>query len=92
MQVFLSFSFRCCGDVVSGIVTKVLNARPKSKQLGIDICLMYVENEKQDVVVVSANSFSHVGLAGLDKLGIFQNPLLITDIHLIGLSCYFWLV
>ena len=53
---------------------------------------MYVEIEKQDVVVVSANSFSHVGLAGLDKLGIFQNPLLITDIHLIGLSCCFWLV
>lgn len=42
---------KCCGDVISGIVTKVLNARPKTKQLGIDICLMYIELEKQDIVI-----------------------------------------
>ena len=24
------------------------------------------------------------------NMGIFQNPLLVTDTHLIGLSCYFW--
>ena len=42
-----------CSDVVSGIVTKVLNGKPKLKQLGMDICLMYIENEKQDVVMVS---------------------------------------
>ena len=44
---------RCCSEVISGIVLKVLNARTKTKQLGVDICLMYIELGKQEVVVVS---------------------------------------
>lgn len=44
--------FRCAADVVAGIVAKVLNARAKSRQLGVDICLMYIEVERQDIVVV----------------------------------------
>jgi len=39
--------------VIAGIVTKCLNARAKTKDLGINVCLMYIEIEKQDVVVVS---------------------------------------
>ena len=34
-------------------MTKCLNARPKTKEKGIDIILMYIEVEKQDVVQVS---------------------------------------
>ena len=33
-------------DVVSGVVTKVLKGKPKVKQIGMDICLMYLEKEK----------------------------------------------
>ena len=33
-------------------MTKCLNARPKTKEKGIDIILMYIEVEKQDVVQV----------------------------------------
>ena len=42
---------KCADEIVGGIVLKVLNARPKSKQLGIDICMMLIELEKQDVVM-----------------------------------------
>ena len=41
------------GDVIAGVVTKCLNARPKTKEKGINIILMYIEVEKQDVVQVS---------------------------------------
>lgn len=51
-KISILLTFRCCSEVVAGIVAKVLNARPKSKALGINICLMYVEIEKQDVVIV----------------------------------------
>jgi cytoskeleton-associated protein 5 len=44
---------KICTEVVSGIVSKCLNGKPKTKDLGISICLMYVEIEKQDVVLVS---------------------------------------
>lgn len=44
---------RIASDVISGVVVKCLNARPKTKDLGINICLMYIEIEKQDVVIVS---------------------------------------
>ncbi|CAB3992122.1 cytoskeleton-associated 5-like, partial [Paramuricea clavata] len=37
-------------DVVAGVVTKCLNARPKTKQKGIDIGMMYLEIEKQEAV------------------------------------------
>ncbi|XP_077372476.1 cytoskeleton-associated protein 5 isoform X3 [Festucalex cinctus] len=39
------------GDVVSGVVTKVFNQpKARAKELGIDICLMYIEIEKAEVV------------------------------------------
>ncbi|XP_065070567.1 cytoskeleton-associated protein 5-like isoform X2 [Rhopilema esculentum] len=55
-----SDSTRVCSDVVSGVVTKVLNSKPKLKQLGMDICLMYIELEKQEVVMEELiNGFSN---------------------------------
>ena len=54
MQLLTSSpTLRTCGDVVSGVVTKCLNARPKTKEAGINICLMFVEIEQQEVVQVS---------------------------------------
>ena len=41
-----------CEAVIPGIVTKCLNARPKTKQTAIDICLMYTEIEHQAKVQV----------------------------------------
>ncbi|XP_030586648.1 cytoskeleton-associated protein 5 isoform X3 [Archocentrus centrarchus] len=39
------------GEVVSGVVTKVFNQpKARAKELGMDICLMYIEIEKADVV------------------------------------------
>lgn len=38
--------------MVAGIVTKCLNARLKTKDMGVAVCLMYVETEKQDIVLV----------------------------------------
>ena len=35
---------------MAGVVTKCMNARPKTKQKGIDICMMYLEVEKQEAV------------------------------------------
>lgn len=43
---------RTCADVVAGVVTKCLNARPKTKDGGIAVCLMFVEIEQQAVVQV----------------------------------------
>lgn len=43
---------RTCADVVAGVVTKCLNARTKTKEGGIAVCLMYVEIEQQAVVQV----------------------------------------
>lgn len=45
-----SISGRVAGDVIAGVITKCLNARPKTKEKGINIILMYIEVEKQDVV------------------------------------------
>lgn len=47
------YSTRVCADVVAGIVTKCLNARAKTKEAAISVCLMYVEIEKQEIVQVS---------------------------------------
>lgn len=42
---------RTTGEVVSGVVTKVFNQpKARAKELGMDICLMYVEIEKVEVV------------------------------------------
>ncbi|XP_015239283.1 PREDICTED: cytoskeleton-associated protein 5 [Cyprinodon variegatus] len=39
------------GEVVSGVVTKVFNQpKARAKELGMDICLMYMEIEKAEVV------------------------------------------
>ena len=43
--------------MVAGVVTKCLNARPKTKELAINVCLMFIEIEKQDVVVVSQSGY-----------------------------------
>ena len=45
--------YRVASDVISGVVTKCLNARAKTKEKGINIIMMYIEVEKQDVVQVS---------------------------------------
>ncbi len=47
------YLIRVCADVVAGIVTKCLNARPKTKESAISVCLMYIEIEKQEIVQVS---------------------------------------
>ncbi|MEQ2165820.1 hypothetical protein GOODEAATRI_021170 [Goodea atripinnis] len=39
------------GEVVSGVVTKVFNQpKARAKELGMDICLMYIEIEKAEVL------------------------------------------
>ncbi|KAK3702253.1 hypothetical protein QZH41_019815, partial [Actinostola sp. cb2023] len=45
-----SISGRVAGDVISGCILKCFNARPKTKEKGIEIVLLYVEIEKQDIV------------------------------------------
>ena len=51
------FTFlRICSEVIAGVVTKCLNARPKTKELGISVCLMYIEIEKQDIVLVGTHT------------------------------------
>lgn len=42
---------RISSDVISGIVTKCLGARPKTKEGSIQVCLMFVEIEQQEVVL-----------------------------------------
>lgn len=43
--------FRTTGEVVSGVVSKVFNQpKAKAKELGMDICLMYIEIEKAEIV------------------------------------------
>uniref|UniRef100_A0A8C2XB40 Cytoskeleton associated protein 5 n=1 Tax=Cyclopterus lumpus TaxID=8103 RepID=A0A8C2XB40_CYCLU len=42
---------KTAGEVVSGVVTKVFNQpKARAKELGTDICLMYMEIEKAEVV------------------------------------------
>lgn len=42
---------RTTGEVVSGVVNKVFNQpKAKAKELGIDICLMFIEIEKGEMV------------------------------------------
>jgi len=47
---------RVCADVVTGIVSKCLNARVKTKEAAISVCLMYIEIEKQDIVQVKLHT------------------------------------
>ncbi|XP_041917900.1 cytoskeleton-associated protein 5-A-like isoform X2 [Alosa sapidissima] len=42
---------RTAGEVVSGVVSKVFNQpKARAKELGVEICLMYIEIEKADAV------------------------------------------
>ena len=51
---------KTAGDVIPGVVTKGLGARPKAKEKSIEILLMYIEIEKQDIVIEELiKSFSH---------------------------------
>lgn len=44
-------SFRTTGEVASGVVNKVFNQpKARAKELGVDICLMYIEIEKGEAV------------------------------------------
>lgn len=45
-----SIGGRVVADVMAGVVTKCLNARPKTKEASVNVCLMCIEIEKQDVV------------------------------------------
>ncbi|EDV29465.1 uncharacterized protein TRIADDRAFT_51833 [Trichoplax adhaerens] len=47
----ISISGRSCSGVVSGIVTKRFNAKPKVKSKAIDVCLMYVEIEQPEITL-----------------------------------------
>lgn len=43
--------YRTTGEVVSGVVSKVFNQpKAKAKELGQEICLMYIEIEKGEAV------------------------------------------
>ncbi len=44
-------TLRISSDVLGGIVTKCLGARPKTKEGSILVCLMYVEIEQQEAVL-----------------------------------------
>ena len=56
------YLLRVCADVVTGIVTKCLNARAKTKEAAISVCLMYIEIEKQEIVQVSGNAIQYMRL------------------------------
>ena len=49
---------RTAGEVCSGVVTKCLNQRAKTKELGMAVLMMYIEIEKQDIVQVIMNDAS----------------------------------
>jgi cytoskeleton-associated protein 5 len=42
---------KICADVIAGVVTKCLNARPKTKGKGIDLCLAYIKAEQSATTV-----------------------------------------
>jgi len=50
--------YRVAGDVISGCILKCFNARPKTKEKGIEIVMMYVEVEKQDIVQVCVHEIN----------------------------------
>nr|WAW84822.1 CKAP5/XMAP215 [Halisarca dujardinii] len=47
---FAAAAPKVSSDVVAGLVVKAFNGKPKVKQLALDICLLFIEIEKQDVV------------------------------------------
>ncbi|XP_075242780.1 cytoskeleton-associated protein 5-like [Convolutriloba macropyga] len=51
---------KTASEVVSGVVTKGLGARPKAKEKSVEILLMYIEIDKQEIVIEElCKSFSH---------------------------------
>lgn len=50
LKVILLY-FRTTGEVASGVVNKVFNQpKARAKELGEDICLMYIEIEKGEAI------------------------------------------
>ncbi|CAK8693087.1 unnamed protein product [Clavelina lepadiformis] len=45
-----SVAGKTCGEVLSGIVAKCFNSKPRLKELGSDVCLMYIEIDKNELV------------------------------------------
>jgi len=41
---------RTCTEVVSGIVSKCFNSKPRLREVGVEVCLMYVEIDKNEQV------------------------------------------
>jgi len=52
INVLLCVAGRTAGEVCCGVINKCLNQRPKTKDLGMAILMMYIEIEKQDIVQV----------------------------------------
>ena len=42
--------FRTCVEVVSGVVSKCFNTKPRLREAGMEVCLMYVEIDKNEQV------------------------------------------
>lgn len=58
MLNFLLCNYRICSEVISGIVTKCLNAsKARTKELGNEIIMMYIEIDKPDIVQVGDSFF-----------------------------------
>ena len=50
-MIFSVFRFRTAHDVVNGVITKCLSsAKTKTKDLGKEVVMLYIEAEKQDIV------------------------------------------
>lgn len=43
--------FRTAGECTNAIVMKCFNARQKTKEMGIELLMLYIEIEKQDIVI-----------------------------------------
>nr|XP_018670646.1 cytoskeleton-associated protein 5-like [Ciona intestinalis] len=42
---------KTCSEVVSGVIAKCFNSKPRLRELGIKVCLMYVEIDRNEVVL-----------------------------------------
>ena len=45
------FFCRHCQVVIDGIVAKCFSSKPKTKEIGIELCLQFIEHEKAEEVV-----------------------------------------
>merc|ERR1739838_615471 len=46
----VSCASKTCSEVLAGIVKKCFNSKPKTKETAINLCLMYIEIDKQETV------------------------------------------